>query len=510
MVKPDVARSERRTVRSPKSSPQPLAEASEGRALTSDLSASIGDATAFGVMVGIGETYIPAFTLAVGLGDVFAGLIATIPLLVGSVLQLISPWAVARLESHRRWVVLCAAAQGVCFVPLVIAAVAGHISPWVAMAVSSLYWGMGLATGPAWNTWQGTIIPRSIRANFFARRSKLQQIATLTGFLLAGFSLQYVRQTGGDVILMFAGLFLVACVCRLLSTACLWWQSEPCPMPPGLSPFSMTSAWRQFTGPSTRSLMLMAVFMQAGVYVSGPYFNPYMLKVLHFSYAGYAVLLGTSFVAKFLCLPLWGRYAHRHGAKRLMWVGALSIIPLASGWVLSDDYWWLLVLQVFSGVAWGAYELALMLLFFETIPERERTNVLTVYNVVNSLALVLGSAFGALILMLGEVSQPAYLCVFGLSTVVRLSSLYWMARLPDVNVPAGGAMIRPLAMRPSSGSIDDPVLTTMPDQVIPPPHVNSAPPSEALQSCPASDEATSSVRDPRTAKPRSKVLERTA
>ena len=42
------------------------------RSLGRNLAASVGDGAAFGVMVGVGETYLPAFTLAAGLGEVFA------------------------------------------------------------------------------------------------------------------------------------------------------------------------------------------------------------------------------------------------------------------------------------------------------------------------------------------------------------------------------------------------------------------------------------------------------
>lgn len=441
--------------------------AADERRLSSNLSASVGDATAFGVMVGVGETYIPAFCLAIGLGELFAGLIATVPLLLGSVLQLISPWAVQKLQSHRRWVVLCAGVQGCCFLPLVIAAWMGAISPWLAIAVSSVYWGAGLATGPAWNTWQGTMIPRSIRANFLAKRSKLQQIATMSGFLLGGVALQSAGP-GGNAVPMFALLFLAAASCRLISTTCLWLQTEPAPLPVGQSAFSLRSAFRQATTGPTGAVLLLAISMQAGVYVSGPFFNPYMLKVLNFSYAEYAVLLATSFVAKFLCLPLWGRYAHRHGTRQLMWIGVFGLIPLAGGWVVSTNYWYLVGLQVVAGVAWAAYELALMLLFFETIPERERTNVLTLYNLVNSCSLVLGSALGAVVLKWGQVTPTAYLWVFGLSTLVRFIPILFLYRLPSTSAhvvdtasaPAGNATVRPLSVRPQSGSIDDPVLTS--------------------------------------------------
>ncbi len=476
----DVARADNSTPAPAPDVPVPVATVSlpdagpasprEERRLTANLSASVGDAAAFGVMVGVGETYIPAFCLAMGLGEVFSGLIATIPLLIGSLLQLISPWAVGRLRSHRLWVVLCAGIQGCCFLPLVIAAGAGTISHWLAIAVSSVYWGAGLATGPAWNTWQGTIIPRSIRANFLARRARLQQMATLAGFLLGGFSLQAVGR-GQEAVPMFALLFLIAAGCRLLSTFCLWSQSEPAPAVDAHPPFRLGAAFRQATTGPTGAVLLLAVTMQAAVYISGPFFNPYILKVLNFSYAGYALLLGMSFMAKFLTLPLWGRYAHRHGTRRLMWVGVLGLIPLAGGWVISSNYWYLLGLQLLAGTTWAAYELALMLLFFETIPERERTNVLTLYNVVNSCSLVLGFALGAMVLEWGDVTPSAYLWVFGLSTMVRFLPILWLLKLPRMvtaatkAVPAPhatvpSATVRTLTLRPSAGSIDEPVLTT--------------------------------------------------
>ena len=42
------------------------------------------DAAAYSVMVGCGETYLPAFALALGLGPIVAGMVASVPLLVGA------------------------------------------------------------------------------------------------------------------------------------------------------------------------------------------------------------------------------------------------------------------------------------------------------------------------------------------------------------------------------------------------------------------------------------------
>ena len=432
-------------------------------ALKRNLRLSIGDATLYGVMVGGGESYLQAFVLAVGQNEVFAGLVATLPVMVGSLLQLVSPRAVRLLGSHKRWVVTCSLLQAACFVPLIAAAWVGQISALSALVISSVYWGASLGTGPAWNTWQGTIIPRPLRAKFFAKRSRLCQATTLVGFLAGGFALE-AGKTHGNHIEIFAALFAVSCLCRILSSACLAFQSEPSPIPEDMRFLTLREQWRKFSrGPSGR-LLLFAVAMQVGVYVAGPFFWPYMLNELDYGYTACAILIGVSYVAKFVCLPWWGRLAHRTGAQRLLWIGAVGIIPLAGSWAVSSNYWWLLSLQLLAGAAWGAYELALVLLFFETIPENERTSLLTLYNVANSIALAVGSLIGAGLLKWVGISVAGYLTVFAASTLLRLLTMLLLRRIPTTTVMSAAVPVRPLSVRTSGESLDAPILPGLPDQ----------------------------------------------
>ena len=104
-----------------------------------DLRAITSDGIAQSVMVGLGETWLPAFALALGMGEMVSGLMATVPMLAGSVLQLISPSGVRWCGSLRRWVVLCAVVQAVSFVPLVIAASVGSISVVGLFVVETIY-----------------------------------------------------------------------------------------------------------------------------------------------------------------------------------------------------------------------------------------------------------------------------------------------------------------------------------------------------------------------------------
>jgi len=68
--------------------------------LRRDLWVTTADAAAFSLMIGCGETYIPAFALALGLGPVAAGMTASVPVLAGAIFQLITPLAVARLGTN--------------------------------------------------------------------------------------------------------------------------------------------------------------------------------------------------------------------------------------------------------------------------------------------------------------------------------------------------------------------------------------------------------------------------
>ena len=410
-------------------------------------------------MVGVGESYLPAFVLAMGMGQVAAGLITTVPLVVGAFLQLISPSAVRYLGSHRRWVVICAVLQAVSFVFLCIAAIEGSLSVIAMFAIATVYWGCGMGTGPAWSTWVDRLVPGRIRAHYFSRRTRVSQIATLLGFVLGGVTLQI--GTWNDRRLMaFAGLFLLASVGRLASAACLASQSESRPLAAHRR-VSMPEFFSGFRRSPSGRLLLYLLSVQAAAQIAGPYFTSYMLGSLHMSYASYVTLIAVSFAAKALSLPAFGRLAHRFGTRKLLWLGGLGIVPVSGLWLVSNSFAFLLVVQVVGGVTWAAYELAMFLLFFETIRPEERTSVLTTYNLANAVATVGGSLLGGALLALGGKTEQAYLLIFGLSSAARALTLFALFRVPDFSrvartFAAPSAPARPSAnldpqTRPSRG-----------------------------------------------------------
>lgn len=428
-----------------------------------DLRSMIGDGIAFSAMVGLGETYVPAFALAVGHGDLVAGLVATLPMLAGAVLQLATPAGVRTLGSHRAWVVACARLQAASLLPLAIWALMGRIPlPWL-FAATSAYWAFGMSTMPAWNAWVGTLIPSYLRARFFARRTRYAQASLLAALLVGGAILDRGEQLTGDPTDAFALLLGGAALARLVSARFLARQSER----PGLAreqrTLSLAEMRHALRGREAKRVLIYLLGMQVAVQIAAPYFTPFMLGPLGLPYAGFTALVAASFAARIAVLPWLGRLARARGAVWMLRRGALAIVPLPPLWLLSDSFAYLLLLQVFSGVAWATLELATLLAFFEGLEAEERTSVLTAYNLASAVALALGALLGAAIFQSVGRGPTGFASLFVISSLGRALTLPLLVRLRGGSRPREVMLLRTEALRPSIGAVQRPLLPASED-----------------------------------------------
>lgn len=396
--------------------------------LTRNLRLSVADAAFYSVMVGVGECYFSAFSLAVGCSNTVAGWIVTFPLLAGAALQLISPWAIRRLGSHRQWVVGCSLVQACCFVPLIIAAVAGSIPVWLLFAIVSFYWGAILSAGPAWNAWITNVVPSEIRSTYLAKRSRISQFMLLAAFIGGGELLQYGKAYGIE-LRIFLALFALAGLCRMCSVLCLYAQSEK-PTERALTGIDLAELRGMWKRGASGPLLAYLWIMYATAQIAGPFFTPYLLKEMVVSYREYTLVLGMSIFAKVLVMPFAARFANKYGVRALLIASGVVLIPLPAFWLCSQNIWFLLGLQLAAGLSWGAFELAIMLIFIETIPVERRTNVLTLYNLGYALASVLGSLLGGWCLVAFGTNATGYYIVFALSGIGRMLTLPLVTMLP--------------------------------------------------------------------------------
>ena len=394
-------------------------------------------------MVGCGEIYFHAFALALGLGPVAAGLMASLRVLIAAVVQLVTPLAVARLGSNRNWVIGCTTVQSLSFVPLIVWALRGDATFFELIVAASVYWSAGMAGSPAWNSWMGALIQSQVRAVYFAQRNRLGQLATLAGFVAAGLALQ-VADRSGLSLQAFAALFAVAGVSRGVSTLCLIacrevphrdreGEGEPTAAPAARKPGQPLNHLRRTLAAiavSPAGALLAYLWSLAfAAQFSAPYFTPYMLDDRGFSYLSYMLVIGVGLFSKAAAMPVFGRLVTRIGSVRLLQIGGMAIIPLSALWLVSADVCFLVGVQVVAGIAWASYELAAALLFFDAVQHRQRTGVVTIHNLGLSIATLGGAAAGGAVLKwLGE-NQTAYLTIFVVSSLLRILTLPLLRRV---------------------------------------------------------------------------------
>lgn len=394
--------------------------------LTRDLRSIVGDGVFYSVMVGLGETYVPAFVLALGHGATASALVTTIPMLLGSLLQLAAPFGVMRAGSYRSWVVACARLQAAMFLPLVACAFGAPLGVLGLFAVMSAYWGFSLSTGPAWNTWVESLVPFERRARFFASRTRWANVALLASLLGASFALLGAQGTP-RALPLFAALFGCAALARFVSANYLARQSEQAGLARAHGALSPRGSLRRLRGTPEARLLLAMLGLTFGTYVAAPFFTPYMLGPVGLDYSEFTIVSATVFLARIVVLQVLGRIAPRVGVPRILAWGAFGVVPLPALWLVSHEFAWLIAIQVLSGIAWGAYEYAMLLTFFERIDVRSRASVLSLYNTANAAAMALGSLIGAA--AFGGLAHTAgdYVLVMALSAALRLCAAPFLA-----------------------------------------------------------------------------------
>ncbi len=393
------------------------------------------DGAAYALMVGLGQEILSAFVLAAVPGAaVAAGLILSIPLLIGAAVQMFSPRLVRVIGSLRSAVILYTLVQSLALIALGVCAILRVVPLWVIFLFASIYWGAGLAGGAAWSTWMPANVPTRIRAKYFGVRTRVIHGCTVAGLVLSGAALQSAKGTD-SIVLVFAILFFAAGIVRCVGAVYQSFQAEGEPLPPNHRnvPLQEIIA-RTSTHPGLRLMRYMLV-VQFTVWIAHGFLIPFSLDLLRFNYVQNQMLIAAPYVTRMLVLPYIGTFAHNHGARRVLRLAGVGIVPLSAAWMLSDSFAYLFVVQLLAGVIWAAYELSTFLVILDTIPDSERTSIMTTYYLANSLAMVAGALIGGTILHHLDKSHAAYMFAFALSFLARLLSLLFLFRLtPDRSV----------------------------------------------------------------------------
>jgi MFS family permease len=356
------------------------------------------EAVASSTMTATCDNFMNAFALHLGASNVQMGFLTAFPPLLGSLLQLVSVW-LGSLLTRRRIVVFTAILQTalmLCMAVLALLSRPGLVHSLLWLVV--LYHAASHLIQPQWRAWMGSLVPQRQRGVFFAGRTRLTMATSLAVFLGGGLFLTLSAgfQAAG---LGFCFLFLLAAGGRAVSCYHLWKMHDPEPQPvlPQINLFYATLRLvaQSLREPTFRNYSFFVAGMQGMVAISAPFFAVYMLNELKFTYLEYSLNLMASIATQFALLNFWGKAADRHGNRLVMLLCSTAIPVLPVLWLFSANFYYLLFVQVLSGMAWSGFTLTTANYLYDIRPHQSNfATYAAVQALISALLVFVGGITG--------------------------------------------------------------------------------------------------------------------
>ena len=413
---------------------------------------SILDGILGALMLGAGESYFGALAVELGHRDVALSILGTLPLLVGALFQLVSPRLVRLFGGEKPVVVGGALLQAFSHAGLIWIAVTGSTSLAALVAIKTLYWTSGAGIAPAWNAWMARLVPRKLRASYFARRNLLTHAGLLVSFVVAGALVELGAENLGSALPAFAGLYAFALAARVGSALILARQSR---FLHHRTPVRIVKLREVIRRGRWRVAAFMATIL-FGSQIAIPFFTPYMLEEMGLDMFGFALLSSVSIFAKGASFPFWKRARRRIRPVPILAGAGLMIAITPTLWAMGANIPLLVFAQIVAGVAWAGYDLTALELLFGDAPENGSVEFFALANSLAGITQLSGALLGGWALRAGI----AYEVVFLVSGGARLVALLLLMPLLAVRdqLRRVRLVVRFIGSRPSAGAVLSPAM----------------------------------------------------
>jgi MFS family permease len=383
------------------------------------------------IALGLQQTFYIPFLNAMGASKLQIGIAAGIPALMTGLIQFWVPMLLGSVRGYKKGVVVSVFAHAVSYLPFsIIAFWHGHNAVWLsiaAMGINAAVMGSGTA---AWSDWMSYLVPRRRRGVYFAGRNRILTLIQLAVALAAG---RFLDSFAGKTLLVFSAIWSVCFLTRAIAGGIMGRQYEP---PAIHQRPDQRRRFREFVRqlPHHAFGRFVPAFSLLGFSVSfsAPFFAVYMLNDLQLNYLQYTILTSIPPVMIILTTRFWGRMCDRIGYVIPMRLFATMILGFPLVWVLSGTYWHLMVVQMFSGMAWGGMNMASFNYTLDAIGPSNRLSSIAYLNVINSFCICLGSVAGGLLgPLLPQFSDSWIHSVFVASVLMRIVPVLLFQTLPD-------------------------------------------------------------------------------
>ncbi|MCR4343596.1 MAG: MFS transporter [Candidatus Scalindua sp.] len=393
---------------------------------------SIFEGSFSGISASIFEYFIRPLALFLNASLFQIGILSSIPQLLISVTQLYLPDFLKKFKSRRNFVSLCALIQAFMVIPIILV----HFVPknlQIPLLISfyCLYAIIGSMIVPVWASLMSDIVPKRIKGLYFGRRAMVIGISSLVVVLFMGYLLQVSLQ---KVFWGFVVIFTFACVLRIISSFILMRHYDA---PLNIKPEHHFSFFQFLKRSKTGNFGKYVFFVSAmsfSVFIASPYFSVYMLKRIHFGYIEYTIISVSPLLFGLLLKPVWGRIGDKFGNLFVIRVCSLVIALVPAAWLVSNNFYWLLLIQVPSGLAWSGFNLCTLNFIYDSAIPEKRVRCISYFNTMYTFSACAGAFLSGLLAnYVPELWGERLLSIFAISAILRgITLLFFYNRVKEV------------------------------------------------------------------------------
>jgi MFS family permease len=408
------------------------------------LRSSVKDGIFAAVMAGVTDHYATPLALFLGATVQQIGLVTALSNLLSSLAQLFAVrvvyWVGGRLKLLVR-LVFSQASLIFCIAILPWLTLSWRVEIFLILLILAALCG-GLA-GPAWGSLMSDYIPASKRGRYFGWRNRFVGAVTVGSISAAGLLLYSFREISYGA--GFGILFSVAALARYVSAYFVKQMHEPPHRRDPASDFTFVMFLARFRESNFLKFVVFAACLNFATYLSAPFFAVFMLRDLQLDYLTYMALQVCSSLTALIALPLWGRHADLVGNVRVLRLSAFFAALIPALWFLSLHPAYLMLVQMLGGFAWSGVALSTGNFIYDAVTPQKRVRCIAYFNVINGVALFLGSSLGGFLASrLPPLLGYSLLSLFALSCFFRLSFYLLLSRSFREVRPAHEVSIREL------------------------------------------------------------------
>lgn len=373
----------------------------------------------YALMVASTESFLFYYAVKQNVTSFQLAILASLPLALGSLSQMFVPKLVA--DKHLGSSVVWSMFFQFLGVVGILHTVAYEFNFNKLLFFTCIHFTGGLTSGPLWIDWASKIIPKRNFRKYMASRSSYTWYLILIFYIAIALLGQYTNW------FKLIYIFIIGAIARILSCSL---QAHI--IRGEFSKKIKAQAIHKSTQPALESirempadlLKLIWIFIiwtsifRLAVYISSPFFVPYMMNDLKLSMPQFVILSSIPYFGRAIFYNIWGRAGKNYGAFYGIQLSLLLLSTIPIFWILTRNYAFLVLIEILAGISWGGFEFnqVLMIQNFMHPSMKDGSRVLLgIHMALANFFGIVGAVIGSILLN----HHMSFYQVFFISAMLR-------------------------------------------------------------------------------------------